>query len=132
MAYNRYLIKTVGRRKSAITNLELVRGLGQIHVNGIIAEDFFRCTHRLIRLHKPFRICACLTLDAKVKVHGGGLQGQVESLQLALIRSIVRIQPRTQHLFRKYNFFSRATREKERRKYGLKKARKAPQFSKRL
>jgi small subunit ribosomal protein S9 len=83
-------------------------------------------------VYQPFRVSFNLNFDVRVKIHGGGLKSQAEALQLALSRALVIVQPRSQNLFREYQFLTRDPREKERRKYGLKKARKAPQFSKRL
>jgi small subunit ribosomal protein S9 len=127
-----FFAKTVGRRKIAVANLELVPGSGQIQVNGFSAEKFFAGNpSRLLMVQSPFQVFANLTFDAKVKVYGGGSQSQARALKLALARALVVAQPRNKQLFREYHFLTRDSRRKERRKYGLKKARKAPQFSKR-
>lgn len=127
-----FFAKTVGRRKTAIANLELIPGSGQIQVNGRLVEDVFAGSPRRLRLvQKPFRISSQLNFNAKVKTQGGGCRGQAESVKLALARALVIAQPQTQTLFRENHLLTRDPREKERRKYGLKKARKSPQFSKR-
>jgi small subunit ribosomal protein S9 len=127
-----FFAETVGRRKTAIANLRLVSGSGQIWINGSTAEKFFAGNpRRLLTVQRPFCNLVHVNFDAKATVKGGGLQSQASALRLALARSLVVSQPITQTLFRKYHFLTRDSRQKERRKYGLKKARKAPQFSKR-
>ena len=79
----------------------------------------------------PVYIYANLSFDTLFKTQGGGLLSQAQAIQLALARALVIIQPRNQDIFRKYLFLTQDARKKERRKYGLKKSRKAPQFSKR-
>jgi len=125
-----FFAKTVGRRKIAVANLELVPGSGQIYVNGCL-KYFAGNPSRLLRIRRPFLVFDNLNFDVKAKVQGGGLQSQASALKLALARALVVVQPRNQNLFREYHFLTRDSRRKERRKYGLKKARKAPQFSKR-
>jgi small subunit ribosomal protein S9 len=127
------LARTVGRRKTAVANLKLIPGSGHINVNGYSIEEFF--SGHLIRLQKmrrSFCILTRLTFDVNAKVKGGGIQGKSEAFQIALARALVRIRPDTKHLFRKYSLLTCDSRSKERRKYGLKKSRKAQQFSKRL
>jgi small subunit ribosomal protein S9 len=128
-----FFIDAVGRRKIAVVNLRLIPGSGKIQINGRPAEEFFAGhLDRLDIVQKPFRLLNQLSFDAKATARGGGLQGQAYAIQLALARALLRAQPANQKLFRDANFLNRDSRVKERRKYGLKKARKAPQFSKRL
>lgn len=125
--------KTVGRRKTAIANLKLTPGLGDINVNGYPVEKFF--SGYLVGLQKVRRSFSMLThptFDVNAKIKGGGIQRKSEAFQIALARALVRIRPDTKHLFRKHSLLTCDSRSKERRKYGLKKARKARQFSKRL
>jgi small subunit ribosomal protein S9 len=129
----RFFAKVVGRRKTAVANLELMPGNGKIQINEQLAKQFFfGYRKRLFVTQKPFFISTSLNFNAKVKVIGGGIQSQAKSIQLALTRALVLVEPKTRVLFRKYGLLTRDCRRKERRKYGLKKARKAPQFSKRL
>jgi small subunit ribosomal protein S9 len=124
--------KAVGRRKAAVANLKLTPGSGKINVNGYLVKEFF--FGRLIRLQiadQPFCILTHQTFDVDASLQGGGFQSQSEAFQLALTRALVRIRPRTKYIFREYSLLSCDQRKKERRKYGLKKARKAQQFSKR-
>jgi len=124
--------KTVGRHKKAVANVELVTGFGKIQVNGQPIETFFSgYLSRIWKVQLPFSVLSTPLFDANVKVYGGGLQRQAKALQLALTRSLVKVQPDMQKFFRSHLFLTRDSRQKERRKYGLKKARKAPQFSKR-
>jgi small subunit ribosomal protein S9 len=125
--------KTVGRRKKAIANVELVPGTGKIYVKGILAETVFSTdAGRLFIVKQPFQISSNITFDANANFKGGGIQSQVRAVQLALARAIVIVNSESKSTFREYHCLTRNPRKKERRKYGLKKARKAPQFSKRL
>jgi small subunit ribosomal protein S9 len=127
------LAKTVGRRKTAVVNLKLIPGLGYVNINGYSVENFF--SGRLTRLQKIRRSFCMLVrpnFDVYAKIKGGGFQRKSEAFQVALARALVRICPDTKYLFRKHSFLTCDSRIKERRKYGLKKARKARQFSKRL
>lgn len=127
-----FFAKVVGRRKKAVANLELLPGSGKIQINGYIAEQFFSgYPKRLLVIQKPFFISTYLKFNIKVKVKGSGLQSQAESIKLALTRALIRVEPEIRNLFRENYLLTRDSRKKERRKYGLKKARKAPQFSKR-
>lgn len=122
----------MGRRKTAGANLNLTPGSGQIKINGQTSENFFvGHPNRLLIVQAPVYVYANLSFDALFKTKGGGLLGQAQAIQLALARALVIIQPRNRDIFRKYSFLTRDSRKKERRKYGLKKSRKAPQFSKR-
>jgi small subunit ribosomal protein S9 len=125
--------KTVGRRKSAVANLKLIPGSGQINVNGYSIEEFFSGhLTRLQKAQKPLYILTHQAFDVESKVQGGGLQRKSEAFQVALARALIRIRPETKYLFREHSLLTCDSRKKERRKYGLKKARKAQQFSKRL
>lgn len=127
-----FFAKVVGRRKKAVANLELIPGSGKIQINGRIAEQFFSGNpKRLLVIQKPFFISTYLKFNVKVKVKGGGLQSQADSIKLALARALVKAEPKIRSIFRESYLLTRDYRKKERRKYGLKKARKAPQFSKR-
>jgi small subunit ribosomal protein S9 len=135
MASYLHLVKTVGRRKTAIANLRLVPGSGKIGIKGRSALEFFSCYPDSLKvIKKPFRILNEYVFDAHVKLTGGGLKGQAIALQLALARALVAVEtePKAKVQFREHFLLTRDSRRKERRKYGLKKARKAQQFSKRL
>jgi small subunit ribosomal protein S9 len=127
-----FFTKTVGRRKKAIANIKLVTGSGKIQVNNQKAKKFFvGYPDRFLVVENPCSNSSHVNFDVKSTVQGGGLKKQAEAIQLALARALVISFPRNRRVFRKNNLLTRDSREKERRKYGLKKARKAPQFSKR-
>ena len=122
----------VGRRKIAITNLILVSGNGSIFINKVPMDEFFiSYPDRILLIQRPFRIITHLIFNAKAKIHSGGFIRKAISLQLALSRSILILQPKIRTVFQKNGFLTCDSRTKERRKYGLKKSRKASQFSKR-
>jgi small subunit ribosomal protein S9 len=132
MINNLFFTKVVGRRKKAVANLELIPGSGKIQINKCLAEQFFSDhPKRLLVIQKPFFISTYLYFNVKVTVKGGGLTSQAEAIKLALARALVNIEPEIRKIFRENYLLTCDSREKERRKYGLKKARKAPQFSKR-
>lgn len=123
---------TVGRRKIALANLKLLPGSGNIKINGGTPATSSTGHQNLSSVEQlPFILSEHLHFDVKANVLGGGLSGQIASVQLALFRSLIITQPKNRSAFRKKGFLTRDSREKERRKYGLKKARKSPQFSKR-
>ena len=122
----------VGRRKEAIARVRLVPGTGQIKVNGRTFENYFpnKVHQQLIR--EPF-----VTLekdgqyDVIASLSGGGVTGQAGALRLAIARALILVQPEDRPALKKAGFLTRDPRATERKKYGLKKARKAPQYSKR-
>ena len=123
---------TVGRRKQAIVRVRLVPGTGNFKLNGRTLENYFpnKVHQQLIR--EPF-----VTLekdgqyDVVATLHGGGITGQAGALRLGISRALINIEPDDRPPLKKAGFLTRDPRAKERKKYGLKKARKAPQYSKR-
>jgi small subunit ribosomal protein S9 len=135
MENNLSLAQTVGRRKTAVANLKLVPGSGKVGINGHSTRDLFSgYPHRLQAIRKPFCLLNDHILDAHVEIKGGGLMGQAKALELALARALLVVDTKsnTKSKLREHFLLTRDHRRKERRKYGLKKARKATQFSKRL
>ena len=123
----------IGRRKSAIAQVRVVEGGGEFRINGIPAADYMQCNHiSLGRIEAP---CKAVSLERKydiiVKVEGGGLVGQAQAIQLGVARALSTLETSYRAVLKEKGFLRRDSRCKERRKYGLKKARKAPQFSKR-
>ncbi len=122
----------VGRRKEAICRVRLVPGTGQFKLNGRTLENYFpnKVHQQLIR--EPF---VTLEKDGQYDVIGtlvgGGITGQAGALRLAISRALINIEPDDRPALKKAGFLTRDARIKERKKYGLKKARKAPQYSKR-
>ncbi|HUQ57874.1 30S ribosomal protein S9 [Lentzea sp.] len=127
-----HLAQTVGRRKEAVVRVRLVPGTGKFTLNGKTLEDYFpnKVHQQLIReplvtTEKPE------TFDVIGNLHGGGITGQAGALRLAIARALIVIDAEDRPVLKKAGFLTRDPRVKERKKYGLKKARKAPQYSKR-
>ena len=121
-----------GRRKEAVARVRLVPGDGKITINKRTFEDFFpNQTSRLI-VQQPLVVSDMLgRFDVLCRVHGGGVTGQAGAIQLGIARALVEANPDSRPLLRRNGFLTRDPRMKERKKYGLHKARKAPQYSKR-
>jgi small subunit ribosomal protein S9 len=122
----------VGRRKEAVVRVRLVPGAGEFKLNGRSLESYFpnKVHQQLIR--EPF-----VTLekdgqfDVIASLAGGGVTGQAGALRLAIARALIGLEPDDRAALKRAGFLTRDARVKERKKYGLKKARKAPQYSKR-
>jgi small subunit ribosomal protein S9 len=125
-------IQTVGRRKEALVRVRLVPGTGEFRLNGRSLEQYFpnKVHQQLIR--EPF-----VTLEKAEQydvigiLKGGGVTGQAGALRLAIARALIQVEAEDRPALKKAGFLTRDPRVKERKKYGLKKARKAPQYSKR-
>jgi small subunit ribosomal protein S9 len=126
------LTQSTGRRKRAVARVRFRPGTGKITINGRDVEDFFpNATHRMI-LSEPLRITETSeAYDIDATLHGGGTSGQAGAVRLGIARSLIELDPETRPALKKAGFLTRDAREKESKKYGLKKARKAPQYSKR-
>lgn len=126
------LTQTTGRRKRAVARVRLRPGTGVITINRRTVEDYFpNPTHRMI-LTEPLRVTSTgETYDVDATLHGGGVTGQAGALRLGIARSLIEVDPELRPALKQAGFLSRDAREKESKKYGLKKARKAPQYSKR-
>ncbi len=125
-------VQTVGRRKQAIVRVRLVPGTGQFRLNGRTMSEYFpnKLHQQLIR--EPLvTLDRVESYDIVALLHGGGVTGQAGALRLAIARALVVLDPDDRAVLRKAGFMTRDPRAKERKKYGLKKARKAPQYSKR-
>jgi small subunit ribosomal protein S9 len=126
------LARSTGRRKEAVCRARLLEGSGNWQVNGRTLEDYFpSATHRMI-ITEPLRITNTEgRYDIIAKLEGGGVSGQAGALRHAIARALVDLDEDLRPQLKGAGFLTRDAREKERRKYGLKKARKAPQYSKR-
>ncbi len=126
------LTQTTGRRKRAIARVRLVPGTGIITINGRAFEDYFTsATHRMA-IVEPLKITSTEeTYDVFVTMDGGGASGQAGALRLGIARSLIELDGTARPALKKAGLLTRDSREKESKKYGLKKARKAPQYSKR-
>ncbi len=126
------LMQSTGRRKEAVARVRIRPGTGKITVNKRPIEDYFPSeTHRMI-VTEPLRLTTLdETYDVDATMHGGGVSGQAGALRLGIARGLVNIDEELRTTLKRAGFLTRDAREKESKKYGLKKARKAPQYSKR-
>jgi small subunit ribosomal protein S9 len=125
-------VQTVGRRKEAVVRVRLLPGTGQFKLNGRSIEQYFpnKVHQQLIR--EPLVITERgEQYDVVGLLHGGGVSGQAGALRLAIARALIVVEPDDRPVLKKAGFLTRDPRVTERKKYGLKKARKAPQYSKR-
>jgi small subunit ribosomal protein S9 len=125
--------KTItGRRKEAVARVRLTPGTGLFEVNGRALDDYFPTrVHRMVAV-APLRLIAReKEFDVVATVKGGGISGQAGAVRLGVARSLIDLDPELRAQLKAEGYLTRDAREKERRKYGLKKARKAPQYSKR-
>ena len=126
------LIQTTGRRKEAVARVRLRPGTGKVVINGRKIESYFTiATHRQSAT-EALRITQTADVyDVDASINGGGVSGQAGALRLGIARALVTLDEEMRPSLKKAGLLTRDAREKERRKYGLKKARKAPQYSKR-
>ena len=126
------LTQSTGRRKAAVARIRLRPGDGAIIVNRRPLEDYFpSATHRMV-ISEPLRMlekAEVYNVDATLT--GGGVSGQAGALRLGIARALAQVEPDLRVPLKRAGFLTRDAREKESKKYGLKKARKAPQYSKR-
>ena len=129
-----------GRRKSSVAKVTLVGGTGNITVNGVDVYDYMPYETLVMDLTQPLVLTDNLNrFDIDVKVSGGGFSGQTGAIRLGITRALLKFDENTdqtredsyRHILKNAGFITRDPRVKERKKYGLKKARRAPQFSKR-
>jgi small subunit ribosomal protein S9 len=121
-----------GRRKEAVARVRLREGTGKFELNGRPLEIYFPSrAHRMI-VTSPLRIVGReKDFDVVAHLNGGGVSGQAGALRQGIARALLDLDPSLRPQLKKEGLLTRDAREKERRKYGLKKARKAPQYSKR-
>lgn len=125
-------VQTVGRRKEAVVRVRLMPGTGEFRLNGKSLEMYFpnKLHQQLIR--EPLvTVDKTERFDIFANLHGGGTSGQAGALRLAIARALIEVDPDDRPPLKKAGFLTRDPRVIERKKYGLKKARKAPQYSKR-
>jgi small subunit ribosomal protein S9 len=126
------LVQSTGRRKQAVARVRVRTGEGKITINGRDVVDYFPSdTHRMI-LSEPLRQTDTDSVyDIDATLDGGGTTGQAGALRLGIARALIELDPDLRAQLKRAGFLTRDSREKESKKYGLKKARKAPQYSKR-
>jgi len=125
-------IQTVGRRKEAVVRVRLMPGTGQFNLDGRSLEAYFPNKVHQQLIKAPLVIVDRVdSFDIHAHLDGGGPSGQAGALRLAIARALILVQPEDRPALKKAGFLTRDPRAIERKKYGLKKARKAPQYSKR-
>ncbi len=126
------LVRTTGRRKSSVARVDLREGSGAIIVNGKSYEEYFTSVSQRSQASEPLKaVDMSEAYDIEVNVTGGGLVGQAGALRLGIARALAELDPELRPKLKSEGLLTRDSRKKESKKYGLKKARKAPQYSKR-
>jgi small subunit ribosomal protein S9 len=126
------LAQSTGRRKRAIARVRIVPGSGAITINDRDVTEYFPSKAHRMALSEPLRVTETAEMyDVQAVITGGGPSGQADALRLGIARALTELDPEARTTLKKAGFLSRDQREKESKKYGLKKARKAPQYSKR-
>ena len=121
-----------GRRKSSVARVRLVQGNGQIVINGKDSKDYFGKKTLEMIIRQPMVLTETEgSFDVLVNAHGGGTTGQAGAVRLGIARALLKADIEYRPVLKKAGFLTRDPRMKERKKYGLKGARRAPQFSKR-
>ena len=126
------LNQSTGRRKRAVARVRFRDGTGKITINKREVENYFPSeTHRMI-LTEPLRVTETTEMyDIDCRIDGGGVSGQAGALRHGISRALIELDPELRPELKRNGFLTRDDRKKESKKYGLKKARKAPQYSKR-
>ena len=121
-----------GRRKNAVARVRLIPGDGVLVINGKPPSEYFGRRDLETIVTQPLRVTDTVgRYVASIKVQGGGVSGQAGALRLGVARALILVDPENRPPLKKAGFLTRDARVTERKKYGLKKARKAPQYSKR-
>ena len=121
----------VGRRKSAVARVRLVAGDGKIVINGRDIDNYFGYETLKMTVRQPLELTKVSGYDVMVNVNGGGFTGQAGAIRHGISRALCKANPDLRGDLKKAGFLTRDPRMKERKKYGLKAARRVPQFSKR-
>ena len=124
-------INAVGRRKSAVARVRLVPGEGKIVINKRDIDNYFGLETLKMTVRQPLELTKVNQFNVMVNVKGGGLSGQAGAIRHGVSRALCTANPELRETLKKAGFLTRDPRRKERKKYGLKAARRAPQFSKR-
>ncbi|MDP3245123.1 MAG: 30S ribosomal protein S9 [bacterium] len=126
-------ISTIGRRKTAIASIKLFTapGTGKVEINGKPLDTFFPLEKLKKIVCHPLETTNLTGIDISARVSGGGVSAQAESLRLAIARALIKLNPDLRPVLRAIGYLTCDSRNKERKKYGLKRARRAPQWQKR-
>ena len=126
------MINALGRRKSSVARIYMTPGNGKLVINGRTPENFFPLADQRAKLYRPFELTENVEkFDVKVNVKGGGTTGQAGAIRHGITRALMEYDESFRSELRKAGYVTRDARKVERKKVGLRKARKKPQFSKR-
>ena len=132
MAKAKVQYNAVGRRKSSVARVYLTAGTGVITINGRTFEDYIPVAALRLDVLQPLELTETTNkFDINVNVNGGGVSGQAGAIRLGITRALMEVNPDYRQILKPAGLVTRDPRAKERKKYGLKAARRAPQFSKR-
>lgn len=130
MAEKKYT--AIGRRKRSVAKVILINGTGKITINGKDVKDYMPYETLVMDLIQPLELTDTLKkFDIEINVRGGGFSGQTGAIRLGIARALMLVNSENRPVLKTSGMITRDARIKERKKYGLKKARRAPQFSKR-
>ncbi len=126
------LTRATGRRKESVAQVRFFNGSGSITLNDRPLENYFPTMARRMRVLEPLRVANVEgRYDIVARLHGGGVNGQADALRLGIARGLVALDPDARTDLKRAGLLTRDARVVERKKYGLRKARRAPQFTKR-
>lgn len=126
------LVQATGRRKSSVARVRLYDGTGRVLINDRPLEVYFPTMAQRIRVLEPLREAQIEgRYDVIASAEGGGTTGQADSLRLGIARALIELEPELRPALKKAGLLTRDPRKVERKKYGLRKARRAPQYTKR-
>ncbi len=126
------LVTATGRRKESVARVRLHDGAGQLVLNGRTLEDYFPTMAARMRVMEPFTITQTQgRYDVSATLEGGGSTGQADALRLGIARALIELEPELRPTLKKAGMLTRDARVVESKKYGLRKARRAPQYTKR-
>ena len=132
MAKPKPLVQATGRRKTSVARVRLYDGNGEYLLNGRTLKDYFPDPELRRRVHEAFKVTDLENrYDVSATLEGGGTTGQSDALRLGIARGLIAIDPELRPVLKKEGMLTRDSRMVERKKYGLRKARRAPQFTKR-
>lgn len=131
--HQKIIYSGTGRRKTSVARVNLTPGSGRLVINGLPGESYLQFSPNYIRISfEPLNLLGLnKEYDIYVKTEGGGLTGQSDAIRLGLARALCNANPENRLMLKSEGLLKRDSRNKERKKYGLRKARKAPQYSKR-
>ena len=126
------LVQSTGRRKESVARVRLYDGTGRLTLNGKPPEQYFPTMAQRMRVLEPLRVAGSEgRYDIEAKLEGGGTTGQADALRLGIARGLIELDPDLRPELKKAGLLTRDSRVVERKKYGLRKARRAPQYTKR-